>query len=145
MDPKLQRIAMAELHSFVWYKERNGNSKMADYWGVTRLAWPPQEGIAFPATYDKVSGTRYATPEEIEEAKRTGGFYTYAPEYLSDLNAVHEVEKLLTKEQTVLVTTGLIQQHMGMTYDYPAMGRLWHASATQRVEAILRATNRWTD
>jgi hypothetical protein len=63
------------------------------------------------------------------------------PDYLNDLNAMHEMEKVLTKEQHI--------DHMewlGMCSDDYGQ-KVWayvHATAAQRSEAFLRTLNLWT-
>ena len=63
------------------------------------------------------------------------------PDYLNDLNACHEMEKVLTKEQHI--------DHMewlGMCSDDYGQ-KVWayvHATAAQRAEAFLRTLGLWT-
>jgi len=56
------------------------------------------------------------------------------PDYLNDLNAMHEAEKVLTPEQC-----DSYQHLLGMTVNRP-----WHATATQRAEVFLQTLNLWT-
>jgi|688.fasta_scaffold2122057_2 hypothetical protein len=62
------------------------------------------------------------------------------PDYLNDLNAMHEAEKILTHEQRI--------DHMewlGMCsddYGYKAWAYV-HADAAQRAEAFLRTIGKW--
>lgn len=60
------------------------------------------------------------------------------PDYLNDLNAMREAEKVLTQEQEdkYVVTLCL---------DVQPKPRLHHATAAQRAEAFLRTLNLWTD
>ena len=69
------------------------------------------------------------------------------PDYLSDLNAMHEAEKVLTEsqkwEQSCLIAN--YQQHNG---GFPLFSRsevitLAKATAAQRVEAFLKTLNLW--
>ena len=75
------------------------------------------------------------------------------PDYLNDLNAMHEVESSLTEEQfyiygSDLDTITLPKNSMPMCYvDSPEAGmyrELICATAAQRAEAFLRAINKWT-
>ena len=56
------------------------------------------------------------------------------PDYLNDLNAMHEAEKVLTYEQ---FDEYYVQLAMKMV-------RPFHATATQRAEAFLKTLNLWT-
>jgi hypothetical protein len=55
------------------------------------------------------------------------------PDYLSDLNAMHEAEKVLTPEQGWEYAQNLVVDG----------GRGWFATAAQRAEAFLRTLNLW--
>lgn len=56
-----------------------------------------------------------------------------AKDYCSDLNAMHEAEKVLTKEHC-----DSYEHRLGMTVNRP-----WHATARQRAEAFLRTLGKW--
>jgi hypothetical protein len=68
------------------------------------------------------------------------------PNYLGDLNAMHEAEKVLTQEQMIDYS-----RHVGkaVTSHLPASRAAWmdfkliHATAAQRAEAFLRTLNLW--
>jgi hypothetical protein len=70
---------------------------------------------------------------------------TIVPEYLYDLNACHEMEKTLTREQAVLMGD-LLELRFGYRD-----GRAFtifdaaHATAPQRCEAFLKAIDKWKD
>ena len=55
------------------------------------------------------------------------------PDYLNDLNAMHEAEKVLTYEQ-------FDEYHVQLAMK---MVRPFHAAASQRAEAFLRTLNLW--
>ena len=59
------------------------------------------------------------------------------PDYLSDLNAMHEAEKTLNHEQE-----SIYWAHLLRSYEYLAM---WagNASAERRAEAFLRTIGKW--
>ncbi len=61
------------------------------------------------------------------------------PDYLNDLNAMHEAEKVLTEEQLYEMDNWL-RVAEGITAAYQ-----WRASAAQRAEAFLRALGKWED
>ena len=53
----------------------------------------------------------------------------HLPDYLNDLNAMHEAEKILSKEQWVIY-----EQHLNRMKVFPMV----HATAKQRAEAFIR-------
>jgi hypothetical protein len=57
------------------------------------------------------------------------------PDYLKDLNAMHKAEKVLNPEQ-------LSEYYIQLA---SAMFRPFHASASQRAEAFLKALNLWKE
>lgn len=89
---------------------------------------------------------------EVDEERKTYGFqpltdgcrtYTELPDFLHDLNAMHEAEKVLTPEQLVdycafslRVATG-----EGCVTDY----KMIRATASQRAEAFLRTIGKWEE
>jgi hypothetical protein len=60
------------------------------------------------------------------------------PNFLSDLNAVHEVENSLSDKQHCILYAKLMDQ-----YPYPTEHRFISATARQRCEAILKTLNKW--
>jgi hypothetical protein len=79
------------------------------------------------------------------------------PDYLSDLNAMHEAEKVLTFEQQIKYATNLYNIIAELPENQSEVGGLdvleplevcsilLHATATQRAEAFLRTLNLWDD
>jgi hypothetical protein len=76
------------------------------------------------------------------------------PDYLADLNAMHEAEKVLTADQQVEYVERLecaIRSNAYECVDYWAQSNLcardlnFRATATQRAEAFLRTSNLWKD
>ncbi len=65
---------------------------------------------------------------------------SYLPNYLNDLNAMHEAEMTLTDKQHCIFYTRLITQ-----FHHPREHRFCSATATQRAEAFLRTLNLWTE
>lgn len=63
------------------------------------------------------------------------------PDYLNDLNAMHEAEKTLKFKQQALYQ-GMIGKVTGNKC--PALFGQIHATAPQRAEAFLRTLNLWT-
>ena len=62
------------------------------------------------------------------------------PDYLNDLNAMHEAEKVLTNEHWETYAGHLAELHQPL-----ASFRFLHATAAQRAEAFLRTLNLWVD
>jgi hypothetical protein len=74
------------------------------------------------------------------------GLSTYwdnAPDYLNDLNAMHEAEGYLNTEDGTL--GGFHNELMHVMDCKNASWRRVHATAAQRAEAFLRATNLWEE
>lgn len=63
------------------------------------------------------------------------------PDYLNDLNAMHEAEKVLTEEQQFEFSDWLRKIAPGMSG--PVFWRQVHATAAQRAEAFLRALGKY--
>jgi hypothetical protein len=64
------------------------------------------------------------------------------PDYLNDLNAMHEAEKILTHDQANSFTEFLWSQYPGhVLFD----SYIWHATAAQRAEAFLRTIGKWKE
>lgn len=67
------------------------------------------------------------------------------PDYLNDLNAMHEAEKVLSENPIYM------QQHAFNNYAYALIDACKHqcnavsATATQRAEAFLRTLNLWAE
>jgi hypothetical protein len=72
------------------------------------------------------------------DGKRDWSHTQKIPDYLNDLNAMHEVEKVLTDEQQRTYAAEL-----GRSYD----GSFLHVSApaAQRAEAFLRTIGKWVE
>jgi len=79
------------------------------------------------------------------------------PDYLEDLNAMHEAEKTLTEEQREVYAAELYcllpyDENHGPNPDCPEDGDIMtasnfqvaHATAAQRAEAFLRTLSKWT-
>ena len=75
------------------------------------------------------------------------GYYASEPDYLNDLNAMHEAEKVLTDEQDLEYSEALEQVVEGryLTNNSEDMRRLRSATASQRAEAFLRTIGKWKE
>ena len=60
------------------------------------------------------------------------------PDYLNDLNAMHDAEKVLNEKQEDIMNSTLWDIMDGRKY-------LWHATASQRAEAFLRTIGKWKE
>ena len=65
------------------------------------------------------------------------------PDYLVDLNAMHEAEKMLTEHQWDEYERVLRLVCDGCSYFEGAGKELLHATAAQRAEAFLRTIGKW--
>ena len=67
------------------------------------------------------------------------------PDYLNDLNAMHEAENILNADQMVSYDYHLDRVvgngRQGLNIEY----FLWSATATQRAEAFLRTIGKWEE
>lgn len=69
----------------------------------------------------------------------------FVPDYLSDLNAMHEAEKVLNTDQQLRYGNDLIDV---CDRDRPKAANtfnLFRATAAQRAEALLRTLEKWED
>ena len=72
----------------------------------------------------------------------------WVPQYLNDLNAMHEAEKVLTQDQMIDYS-----RHVGksVTSHLPASRAAWmdfqliNVTASQRAEAFLRTIGKWEE
>ena len=64
------------------------------------------------------------------------------PDYLNDLNAMHEAEKVLNQMQARANGDHLAESEQNKTW---ASCHIWHQSAAQRAEAFLRTLGKWED
>ncbi len=100
---------------------------------------PDEQRIAIA----KACGWSKFTPDTIQyTARRADGKWGGLPDYLNDLNAMHEVEKQLN-------TPVHMQKHAWNNYktmlEDATNGSSFHATAAQRAEAYLRTLNLWTE
>jgi hypothetical protein len=62
------------------------------------------------------------------------------PDYLNDLNAMHEAEKMLTESQSAQYERRLMGSR---SFVGAAEFWIYHATAAQRAEAFLRTIGKW--
>lgn len=68
------------------------------------------------------------------------------PDYLGDLNAMHEAEKMMTKDQWLSYPINVLQAAKDGTFVIDInMKTVAHATAAQRAEAFLRTIGKWIE
>jgi hypothetical protein len=111
---------------------------------------PEQQRIAIA----EACGWRH-TPSEAnpnfwynEKYKTNSPWITYSarnedglPDYLNDLNVMHEAEKVLDDSQLIAMDEYLSR----IFKPKPGFKLLWQATAVQRAEAFLRALGKWVE
>lgn len=78
--------------------------------------------------------------------REDGSWDHECPDYLNDLNAMHEAEKVLTKTQQIQFALRLAEI-VGASIPGYELGafKMMHATATQRAEAFLRTLGKWEE
>jgi hypothetical protein len=74
--------------------------------------------------------------KRTEHGNRT--LETQIPDYCNDLNAMHEAEKVLTRDQIEVFCEQLLPKHHGIWWGI-------HTTASQRAEAFLRTIGKWEE
>lgn len=70
------------------------------------------------------------------------------PDFLNDLNSMHEAEKMLTHDQQVGYSVNMVRL---TTWNMPSSRAAWldftiaHATAAQRAEAFLETIGKWEE
>jgi len=68
------------------------------------------------------------------------------PDYINDLNTMHEAEKMMTEDQWLYYTVNvLLAAKDGSFVIDKNMKTMAHATAAQRAEAFLRTIGKWED
>jgi hypothetical protein len=117
MTPEEQRIAIAEACGFI--------GEFSKRW-ILEIGMEGEDKFVFAATRNHLD-------EEV-------------PDYLNDLNAMHEAEKVLTpdrQEYFVCVLDRML--HGGRASDLSEQFLSLHATAAQRAEAFLRTIGKWEE
>lgn len=128
MTPEAQRIAIAEKCGWTF------GGETGRYWWKS-----PHGNVQRILTYGAATQAKVNSLSEL-------------PNYLSDLNAMHEAEKMLDANQQVDFSVVLTRPVREEIYEvmpndlhfavcFPAI----HANAAQRAEAFLRTLNLWDD
>ena len=88
----------------------------------------------------------YNTMQMVIPGPQPGTWIGDIPDYLNDLNAVHEVEKLFASTQYFYELQTVCGMPRGLViYDIESIKHLIIASAAQRCEALLRTWGLWED
>lgn len=120
MSPESQQIAIAEACGFkITRIEYDGDGKIYRVWAVTPDSW---------------------TGKDVRP---------WLPDYLNDLNAMHEAEKILDYEEAEQYVSDLqaitINAELFMDNPPPSNFACLTAKAAQRAEAFLKTINKWTN
>lgn len=118
MTPDRMRVVLAE-----W------DGHKGEWWCPTCQKWVPPYQVTYFEKHDDSWGGGCGNPVGP------------SPDYSSDLNAVHELEEKLTREQLVDYCNFRLRHASGegMVEDY----KMITATALQRCEALLRTLNLW--
>jgi hypothetical protein len=95
--------------------------------------------IAEACGWTDVKGTKGVHPKARFKGCGYADDWIALPDYLTDLNAMHEVEKLLTEDQAEKFRAWLLKLN-GYNHD-----RVVSCTAAQRAEAFLRTVGKWED
>ncbi len=151
MKPEQQRTAIAKTCGWKLSWQNMGGGKLHDL-KPTGHCWEvrhPPEGW-----YSSSAGKAYLALRETAHGDCS------PPDYPSDLNAMHEAEKVLTEEQHRRFSWHLVQvtddnYRTWSAFEYETLS-VWEmslgdvqaclrATAAQRAEAFLRTLNLWTE
>lgn len=123
MNAESQQIAIAEACGYT------REIKMVPTWKLT----------------DYNGGGEYAKKETVGYTKKEKWILPEnLPNYLNDLNAMHEAEEVMTKDQWLLYPINILQVAKDGTFVIDInMKTVAHATAAQRAEAFLRTLNLW--
>jgi hypothetical protein len=124
MKPEKQRIAIAEACG--WKDIKDTNHESVDISSRSISYW---------------SGLTGVPPEFIHYENRI-----FIPDYLNDLNAMHQAEKVLTKNKSMEYAFRLADSWILNGEDkQPDLVRGFCATAAERAEAFLKTIGKWED
>ena len=136
MSPEEQRITIAEAAGWTWVTHEDwlGTWVPHDDWlGAKGWGWELKGASLHTCDY-------YRCEKELAAS--------CLPDYLNDLNAMREAEKVLTKDKrTQLVNVLLRVVIKDLDRNTPILDKLrvlYYASAAQRAEAFLKIIHKWT-
>lgn len=86
-------------------------------------------------------GSVCGLPPGFTEDQCPEGADEEVPDYLGDLNAMHEAESALTDNQQIEYAQKLTEKFSGFGWRYKVI----HATASQRAEAFLKTIGKWVE
>lgn len=113
-----------------WLKKPDGKPFLVKV-GPINVNHNDEYSLGIAIEYSKESGYGPA-PKEVEPSLKA--FVKYLPDYLNDLNAIHEAEKLIMDESSIIYV-----EYLGQ------ISCPWHATAAQRAEALLKTIGKWEE
>lgn len=135
MSPEAQRIAIAEACGWKFEHKNKGSNYWVECIVVTSPGGKQCHGwCPNPPPYKAGKAVDEYHKRVAEDIAKTG-----IPDYLNDLNAMHEAEEVLIEEESPAVPI-LYRGYL----DIATRGRPWHATAAHKAECLLKARNLWT-
>lgn len=125
MKPEAQRIAIAEACGWKIKFEVGFNKP--------HVVKPDGEEIFYPNSYNE-------SYSNVWQAL----YFKQIPDYITDLNAIHEAEKVLTEDQQDAYLDALYEV-CNPDSMYRDDWRMCNATAAQRAEAFLRTVGKWKE
>jgi hypothetical protein len=102
--------------------------------------------IAEAIGWTDVKGTKGVHPKARFKGRGYADDWIALPDYLSDLNAMHDAEKMMTKDQWLWYTVNLLLAAKDGSFVIDVnMKTMAHATAAQRAEAFLRTIGKWEE
>jgi len=139
MTEQEQRIAIAEACGWKWC--RVNETDHTSLWQLTKRY--EKSGVLSPGTYFSV---HYEVTEQTPPFSQISdrAFADNVPDYLHDLNAMHEAEKTLDESQRTKFYWELAKIVLGDNVPLNCTFLLVHATAAQRAKAFLRTLGKWS-
>lgn len=137
MKPEEQRVAIAEACGWKKIHEIFAND------GV-RWATPNNKLVPVKIKLDKHQYNGWGKPESWANDYYDcwNSSYGNVPDYINDLNAIHEAENTLSEEQRLIYSEELYHTAIKCQKE-TGLWRYLSASAAQRAEAFLKTLNLW--
>jgi hypothetical protein len=113
---------------------------------ATASGWTRIEMVRVTFRSENYSGPEHVPVGNPPHAKSEVKNWRWdVPDYINNLNAIHESESSLDEKQLNeygFALDAVVERDLG---DIPSYGHLAHATAQQRAEAFLKALNLWTE
>lgn len=132
------RVCIAEACGWVWYRHPSANT----------LQYPHYRFLALPALHEYEQAPQWMVRADGTEKPCAVDYMArefHIPDYSNDLNACHEMERMLDdgQQDTFLITLRKLVD-VGLD-DFQRDFNGIHATARQRCEAFLRTIGKWKD